>query len=150
MKKSSSSKNLKKFFLIFSSATLVLFTVLIVHIYMVTKPVKYDNNDLQLSRIDFKEPIDSMNANEIRHFVASLPGIQNTMFNIKDRILVYGYLVGKQNSDTVFHQLINHGHYKAEKFVVSEDMKSKGCPMAGKDRSSFVYRFTGYIYKLLN
>jgi hypothetical protein len=117
---------------------------------MVTKPVKYDNNDLQLSRIDFKENIDSLKANDIRHFVSSLPGVQNTMLNMKDGILVYGYLLGKQNSNAVFDQLMQHGHYKAEKFVVTDEMKAGGCPMAGKDRSSLVYRLTGYIYKLLN
>ena len=139
-----------KYLLITSSVFVVLFTVLVVHIYMVTKPVKYDNNDLQLSRIDFKEDIDSLRASEIRHFVASLPGIQNTMFNVKDDILVYGYLNNEQNSASVYDELMKHGNYKADRFIVSENMKAEGCPMAGKDRSSMVYRFTGYIYKLLN
>ena len=149
MEKSSKNK-FKKYVLISASVIAVLFAVLLVHIYMVTKPVKYDNNDLQLSRIDFKEKIDSSKANEIRHFVASLPGVQNTMFNFKDNILVYGYLNGQQTSANVFNKLMGHGQYKAEKFTVSDDMKSQGCPMAGKDRSSLVYRFTGYVYKLLN
>jgi len=143
-------KRLGRALLIFSALIVVLFSALLVHIYQVTKPIKYDNNDLQLSRIDFKQQIDSVQANEIRHFVATLPGVQNTMFNIKDGILVYGYTLGKQNSNQVFEQLINHFHYKSEKFVLNEKMKTQGCPMAGKDRSGFIYRFTAYIYRLLN
>jgi len=149
MEKSSKNK-LKKYLLVSASVIVVLFTVLLMHIYMVTKPVNYDNNTLQLSRIDFKEDIDSLQANDIRHFVASLPGVQNTMFNLKDNILVYGYILGTQNSANVYEKLMQYRHYKAEKFIVSDDMKSQGCPMAGKDRNSLVYRFTGYIYKLLN
>jgi|GEM_PF-528642 len=150
MEKSSPAKKLKKYVLIFSAVIMILFAVLMVHIYMVTKPVNYDNNNLQLARVDFKQTIDSSEAAKIRHFVASLPGVQNTMFNLQDGILVYGFLLGKQTSDNVFQQLMYQGHYKAEKFVPDEDMKTNSCPMAGKDRSSFVYRITAYIYKLLN
>jgi hypothetical protein len=146
----SKKKKWLKYLSVFSLVLIGLFTVLMVHIYMVTKPVNYDNNDLQLSRIDFVEEIDSLKANDIRHFVASLPGVENTMFNFEDNILVYGYLNGKQNSTTVFDQLMKHGSYKAKKFMLSEDLKTQGCPMAGKDRNSMVYRLTGYIYKLLN
>jgi len=149
MEKSSKTK-LKKYLLIFTSAVVILFVVLVVHIYEVTKPVKYDNSFLQLSRIDFKEDIDSLKANDIRHFVASLRGVQNTLFNVEDNILIYGYNSAEQTPTNVYEKLKAYGHYNAEKFIVSEELKAQGCPMAGKDRSSLVYRFTRYMYNLLN
>ena len=42
----------------------LLFLVLVVHI-ATAKPVEIDNASLQISRIDFKEPIDSLKAKEI-------------------------------------------------------------------------------------
>jgi hypothetical protein len=142
-------KRLKRFLWIFASLSLLLFAVLVVHIYSVTKPVKYDNNDLQLSRIDFKEDIDSIEAAKIRSFVASLPGVQNAMFNTQDNILVYGYSLGKQTSTEVYNQLIKFGHYKAEKFVVSAEQLNSGCPM-GKNKNSFVYKLSAFIYNCFN
>lgn len=128
-----------------SFATLfVLFSVLVIHIYMVTKPVKYDNNNLQLSRIDFKEEISVDESAKIKHFVMGLPGIQNVVFNLKDRTLVFGYTLGEQNSLSVYDQLINFGHYKAERCVVNEAQLNSGCPI-GKDKSSFTYKLSAYI-----
>ena len=42
----------------------LLFLVLVVHI-ATAKPLVIDNASLQISRIDFKEPIDSLKAKEI-------------------------------------------------------------------------------------
>jgi hypothetical protein len=142
-------RSIKKIVIWSISIFIVLFVVLIIHILMVTKPVVYDNSDLQLSRIDFKQDIDSLEGNKIRHFIATLPGIENSSFNEKDNILVYGFRLGKQNSETVFKKLIEFGNYKAERFVVSEAQMNSGCPM-GKDKSTFTYRFSSYIYKCFN
>ncbi|MBI3234217.1 MAG: hypothetical protein HYZ42_09280 [Bacteroidetes bacterium] len=143
------NKKVKKILLWSGSVTLFLFIVLVIHILMVTKPVKYDNNNLQLSRIDFKQDIDSVEAGKIRHFVANLPGVNNAMFNIKDRNLVYGYMTGEQNSEDVYKQLMAFGNYKAERFIVSEEQLNSGCPIVA-DRSSLNYRFYSYIYKIFN
>jgi hypothetical protein len=72
------------------------------------------------------------------------------MFNVKDGILVYGYYAGQQSSSNVFAALMQFRKYKAERFVVSEKAMAEGCPMAGKDRNSFVYRTSAFAYHLLN
>jgi cell division protein FtsX len=142
-------RKIKKIAIWSASIFIVLFVVLIIHILMVTKPVVYDNADLQLSRIDFKQDIDSLEANKIKHFVMTLPGIENVAFNDKDEILIYGYRLGQQSSDNVYKKLIEFGNYKAEKYVVSAEQLNTGCPI-GKDRSSLSYRFSSYIYKCFN
>lgn len=139
-------KKLIKFAAWSVSIIFVLFVVLVVHIYMVTKPVKYDNNDLQLSRIDFKQQVDSAEAIKISHFVAGLPGIQNAMFNLHDQTLVYGYTLGRQNSENVYDQLMAYGHYKAARYAPSAGQLASGCPM-GKEKDSFVYRMSASISK---
>lgn len=103
----------------------------------------------QLSRIDFKQTIDSAEANKIRSFVGHLEGIESTYFNVKDGILVYTYAVGKQTSINVYNQLINYGHYNAERYIVDASALKTGCPMMA-DKKSFTYQISYYISKLFN
>ncbi len=139
-------KKLVKIIVWSAAVTVLLFVVLVVHIVIVTKPVQYDNNDLQLSRIDFKQPIDSAEAVKIRSFVAHLPGVQNALFNLHDRTLVYGYTLGKQSSANVYERLMNFGHYKAVCFVPNATQLSGGCPV-GKDKSAFIYKLAAFVSK---
>lgn len=125
----------------------LLFLTLIVHILLVT-PKNYDNNNLQLSRIDFKEPIDSAKAKTINSQLRSVDGIKNTHINLKDGILVYSYDVNKVNADQAFEALIQKGNYKATRFVVTDEMKATGCPIM--DRNSFSYRFSNGVQKIFN
>src|ERR1044072_5190075 len=134
---SSSRKRIMKILKISVLIILILFSMLAVHIYQVTKPRQLDNNNLQLSRIDFLQPVDEAEAAKIRHFVASLPGADNTLFNTQNAVLIYGYQNNLQNSTDVFTKLIAFGHYKAKKFIVSEQQASSGCPVM--NRNSFVY-----------
>lgn len=138
-----------KFLLWTSGIALLLFIVLVVHIYMVTKPVKYDNADLQLARIDFRQELDSAEAATVQHTVKAMPGIVNVFLNRHDRTLVYGYRQGKQTSEEVYNTLMRSGNYKAERFVLSEAQKSSGCPvMQGK--GSFLYSINNSLHQLLD
>ncbi|MGK4566356.1 hypothetical protein [Flavobacterium sp. 3HN19-14] len=58
---------------------LLLFVVLVVHIVL-AKPVEIDNATLQISRIDFKEPIDAAKEKEIHRDMKSIPGVINPKF----------------------------------------------------------------------
>ena len=66
----------------------LLLIVLVAHI-ATAKPVQIDNATLQISRIDFKEPIDSLKAKEIHRNLKSIPGVKNDRLNPKTGILVY-------------------------------------------------------------
>jgi len=124
--------------------------VLAGHIYSVTKKNTAENiNQRQLSRIDFKEPIDSTEAAKIRSFVAGLDGVDGTHFNIPDGIFIYTYKVNTQNSLDVYQKVMSLGNYKAEQFIVrAEDIKSKGgCPMKMNDHSFMSY-LSVYVSKL--
>jgi len=127
--------------------TALLFVALVVHILLVT-PKNYDNNSLQLSRIDFKEPIDSVKAKHINAQLRSIDGVKNTFFNIEDGTLVYSHDLNKVDAEQAFETLMQKGNYKAERFVVTDAMKNTGCPIM--DRNSFSYRFSNGIHKLFN
>ncbi len=129
------------------SVFILLCAVLVVHIYLVTKSHKSKGDTRQLSRIDFKQPVDATEASKIRSFVKHLNGVQSTFFNVDNGILVYTYLRDKQTSENVYNQLIKFGNYKAERFKVDESAPT-GCPII--DKKSFTYTVSSYIQKLFN
>ena len=123
----------------------ILLLALCVHIYMVTHKPKTPFELTQLSRIDFKQKIDSVEANNIRAFVASQVGVKSSYFNVKDGILVYTFLSDKQNSLTIFNKLMTHGHYKAEPYIVSKSASNNGCPAGFGSQSSFSSFLLSYL-----
>jgi uncharacterized membrane protein YukC len=120
---------------------LVLFSgILVYHIYVVTQKQNDFRTSRQLSRIDFTQPIDSIEATQLRYFVAQLPGVESTYFNYANNILVYTYFPEKQSSEAVYAAVMKQGKYTAQKYIVSETDLTKGCPAIGKN--SFSYRLT--------
>jgi hypothetical protein len=131
------------------SITVVLLIVLIIHIVMVTKPVKFDNNNLQLTRINFNQVIDSAEAIKIRHYIASLPGVKNSVVNLEQKTLVIGFLNTEQTSDNLIKQLVAFGNYKVQKFVPEQNQLTSGCPV-GMGNNSLSYKITTQINKWFN
>lgn len=126
------------------SLTFIFLFVLIAHIYVATHKNKNDQRHRQLSRIDFKQPIDQAEANKIRSFVAGMEGVDATFFNIQQGTLVYTYAEGRQTSENIFNQLIQFGKYKAQRYMVTSDQAANGCPVIGND-NSLKSRFTRFI-----
>lgn len=131
--------------------TFILFGVLCVHLYGIAKRLDAEKGNLtQLSRIDFKEPIDSANALKVKNFVGSMPKVKGTYFNIPAGLLVYGYAPGTMKPQDVFDQVMNFtGHkFKAERFIVSAEQMKTGCP-AGMD-NSFSMGLANLLFKIFN
>ncbi len=138
---------LKKTIIWLGAITVSLFIVLIIHIAMVTDHKNNDSRARQLSRIDFKQKIDAKEANNIRAFVAKMPGVESTYFNVENGILIYTYQVEKQNSQNVYEQLMSSGKYKAERYVVSKEEAQSGCPVSP---NSITYKVTAYLANIIN
>ncbi len=129
------------------SAIVILFGVLVIHIYMVTKSKMAQPDNRQLSRIDFTQKPDSVEANRIRSLVAHLDGVESTFFNVKDGILVYTYSLKKQNSIGVYNKVMSSGNYQAKRFVVDASQAPKGCPAMGGN-GSFMSILSASITKI--
>lgn len=108
---------------------LILFIALGIHLYFVTGHFyQAKGPQLQMSRIDFNQPVDSVEGAKIQSFVNHIDGVQKSYFNLEDDILVYAFYNDRQTSQNVFNELMASGDYNAEKYVVSEDDKKTGCP----------------------
>lgn len=113
---------------VLTGIVLLLFVVLVVHVGQVSVVKKNDKRVRQLSRIDFKEPINAEQADGIKSYVASLEGVSGVHFSAEGANLTYMYDPSKQTSASVYEQLMLHQPCKAEKFVVNPADLTKGCP----------------------
>lgn len=136
-----------KVLLISSGVLVLLFAVLIAHIYAVTKD-RYSSTQIQISRIDFTNKPDSALASEVISYMHSIKGVNHVYFNIPAGTMVYGYNSGALDSRRVYADLIKHGNYEAKPFIVSATDATKGCPVF--DKNSTGARFSKFIYKLFN
>jgi hypothetical protein len=130
---------------------ILLFSVLCVHLYAIAKRTNENpNNKIQLSRIDFKQPVDSMEAIRMKNYVITLNGVQGAHFNTAHGTLVYGYTLGTQTPQEVYTKIMDFSEhkYKAEPYVVSADQLNRGCP-AGFD-NSMTMQFSNFLYKTFN
>lgn len=142
------SKNTKRIVLGLLAFFVLSFVVLVIHVVMVSKSIKYDNVSLQLARIDFKQPIDSSQAREINTKIRKIDGVGNTHFNVQDGILIYSVDNKKNSDEAVYQKLVAQVPYKAERFLVTQEMSAKGCP--AMDKSTFAYQFSNTVNKIFN
>lgn len=127
---------------------LMLFVVLVVHI-ATAKPVEIDNATMQISRIDFKEPLDSLKSKEIHRNLKSISGVKNVRITAEKGVAVFFHDNRIVNSEQVFEQLQDKGNYKAERFVISDELAAKKvCPAMNTD--SFSYKFSRGIQRIFN
>ena len=126
----------------------LLFIVLVVHI-ATAKPVTIDNATMQISRIDFKEPIDALKAKEIHRNLMAIPGVKTDRLNKETGVLVFFHDNRIANSEKIYNELMSKGNYKAERYVISADLASKKvCP--AMNTNSFSYKFSRGIQRIFN
>lgn len=127
---------------------LTLFIVLVVHI-ATAKPLVVDNATLQISRIDFQEPIDSVKAKEIHRNLKSIPGVKTDRLNKETGVLVFFHDIKVADSKTIYNKLMTMGNYKAKRFVLPKELENKtACPVMNEN--SFSYKFSRGIQRIFN
>lgn len=138
---------LKRIIITLSLTSVVCVGILAVHIYSVTHRQQTPLASKQLSRIDFLQPVDSLDAIRMRYQVAAMSGVESTYFNHASHILVYTYAPEKQTSEAVFKNLMQTCNYKAKRYVVSQEEVVKGCPIGNTE--SFSGKASAYLASLL-
>jgi hypothetical protein len=127
---------------------LTLFIVLVVHI-ATAKPLVVDNATLQISRIDFQEPIDSVKAKEIHRNLKSIPGVKTDRLSKETGVLVFFHDIKVADSKTIYNKLMTMGNYKAKRFVLPKELENKtACPVMNEN--SFSYKFSRGIQRIFN
>ncbi len=126
----------------------ILFVFILAFHIITAKPAVYENANLQVSRIDFKNIIDSAQAKKISSDLKSIKGITSDSIIIKRNVLVYFHNNSITNSEKVYAELMSKDKYEAERYVLPAGMVNKQvCPL---DQNSFSYKLSQKINHFFN
>lgn len=124
---------------------LLLFAILVYHIVN-ARPI--ENANIQVSRIDFDKPFDSLSTIEIKEKLHAIKGVKTEII-VKNNVVVYFHDNTVTNSKEVFNALMKKGSYNANPFVVPASLaNAQVCPVMKKD--GFKYKFAKFIRSVFN
>ena len=140
-------KIIKKTLLILVSIIVLFFAILLYHIITI-KPEVTENQNLQVSRIDFKTPLDSLQAKQVCKDLRTIKGLTSDSIIVKNNVVVYFHNNSITNSSKVFNQLMAKRNYDAVRFLVTDSLANKKvCPV---DHDSFSYKLSKSINHFFN
>ena len=126
----------------------VLFFAIFVFHIITAKPAVYESPNLQVSRIDFKSNIDSVQARQICSDLRSIKGLTSDSIIVKRNVVVYFHNNKITNSKKVFEELMAKRHYEAQRYILPENLASKEvCPV---NQNSMSYKLSQKINRFFN
>ena len=138
---------IKKGLYILGGIVLLFIAILLFHI-ITAKPVVYESPNLQVSRIDFKSNIDSVQAKQICSDLRSIKGLTSDSIIVKRNVVVYFHNNKMTNSENVYDELMAKRHYEAQRYILPSNLANKEvCPI---DQNSFSYKMAKSIHQLFN
>lgn len=139
------NKTLKKIAWSVLGIVALLFGILVYHIAN-ARPV--ENATIQISRIDFDQPFDSLSTVAIKEKLHSIKGVKSDII-VKNNVVVYFHDNTVADSKKVYDELMSKGNYKAERFILPTSLAAKQvCPVMEKD--SYKYKFSQFIQGIFN
>lgn len=124
---------------------LLMFVILVYHI-ATARPL--ENATIQVSRIDFDKPFDSLSTIEIKQKLHSIAGIKSEI-TVKRNVVVYFHDNRIADSKKVYDELMAKGNYKAQRFIIPVALANKEvCPVMRRDGIS--YKFSKFIKRIFN
>ncbi len=125
--------------------TVLLFGILVYHIAN-ARPI--ENANIQVSRIDFDKPFDSLSTIEIKKQLHEINGVKSEII-VKNNVVVYFHDNTVADSKKVFSELMAKGKYNANRFIIPESMaNAQACPVIKKD--GFKYKFSKFVQSVFN
>jgi hypothetical protein len=141
------NKTIKRVLLAGLGIVLLFFAILLFHI-ITAKPAVYENPNLQVSRIDFKTNIDSVQAKQICSDLRSIKGLTSDSIIIKRNVVVYFHNNTITNSEKVYDELMSKRRYDAKRYILPANLANKEvCPI---DQNSFSYKLSKKINQFFN
>ena len=126
---------------------LLFIAILLFHI-ITAKPAVYESPNLQVSRIDFKANIDSLQAKQICSDLRSIKGLTSDSIIIKRNVVVYFHNNKITNSEKVYDELMSKRRYDAKRYILPANLANKEvCPI---DQNSFSYKLSKKINQFFN
>jgi hypothetical protein len=141
------NKKIKKIFRTALLITVLFLGILLFHI-ITAKPAVYENPNLQVSRIDFKTDIDSVEARQICSDLRSIKGLTSDSIIVKRNVVVYFHNNKITNSEKVYNELMSKRPYEAKRYILPAHLANKEvCPVNQNSRS---YKLSQKINQFFN
>ena len=139
------NKTLKRIMLSLLGVMLLLFIILVYHI-ATARPL--ENATIQVSRIDFDKPFDSVSTVNIKQKLHEIAGVRSEII-VKRNVVVYFHDNKIADSKKIYDELMTKGNYKAERFILPANLaNNEVCPVMKKDGIS--YKFTKLVKGIFN
>ncbi|WP_343691023.1 hypothetical protein [Chitinophaga sp.] len=118
-----------------------LILVLVVHIYLVTRPKAPDAHTRIMARMDIQQALTPEAGEQIQAWLYAQPGVDHVLVNPTSRIAVFTYSPLQADANDIISRCSQSLHYTTTRFVPSAEDMQKGCPAMAQS-------FTGKIYQL--
>ena len=130
------------------SVAAIFVLLLAITVYHIASKKPIDNATVQISRIDFDKPFDSLGKIDIQKKLHEIPGVKTDMV-VEKNVVVYFHEKKIANSKQVFDQLMTKGSYKAERFLIPDSIAAKSvCPAMPED--GMKYKFSKFVQRIFN
>lgn len=127
--------------LIGGTALFVLLSIiLVVHIYIVTRPKVADEQTKAMARIDVKNEITKAQAENIASWLNKQHGIDHVLCNASSQLVVFTYFPTKVNADQLTEAFKTQFQLNAVRYQPTEEELLKGCPISNKTTNK-LYQF---------
>lgn len=141
------NRTIKRVFLTGLGILALFFAILLFHI-ITAKPPVYESPNLQVSRIDFRTNIDSVQAKQICSDLRSIKGLTSDSIIVKRNVVVYFHNNRITNSEKIYQELMSKRHYDAQRYILPENLANKEvCPV---NQNSFSYKLSKKINQFFN
>ncbi len=136
---------IKRILLGIIALTAFLIAILAVHIYMVTQHKEGSVTSLTMSRIDFPQPIEPVNGNQIKLHLNQLEGVKDVRINFSNGHIICLYDRKAQSPHDLVASINENFMEQAILFQPSDEMLAQSCPAI--DKKSITYRLGAFFQK---
>lgn len=123
----------------------LLFVVLVVHIYLVTRVKPPDEHTIVMARMDFKDSLGTADVTRISSWLYQQKGIGHVLVNPDSRIAVFTFYPLHADANAIINAFKAQTGYHAERFMPSEEDMKNGCPVAS---TSVTYKLASFIKRI--
>ncbi|SFW34766.1 hypothetical protein [Chitinophaga sancti] len=116
-----------------------LILVLIVHIYLVTRPKAPDAHTRIMARMDIKQSLSQEDGEQVKTWLYSQPGVDHVLVNVSSRIAVFTYSPLIADAGDIISRCSQSLHYTTTRYVPSEADLQKGCPAMAQSLTGKIY-----------
>ncbi|MCH7400562.1 heavy-metal-associated domain-containing protein [Belliella kenyensis] len=123
----------------------ILVTTLAVHIYAVTRPKTGAISHLALTRIDFNQSLDSLQAGSLSELAESINGVQEVRVNKSSGHVICMYMHKEVSPKEIADKLHSATSMMASVYQPSEETLAQSCPAFSEE--SLTYRLGAFFQR---